>query len=849
MVNATKILAIKLRRTLLSGWKQFIALLAIGALAMTLFIGLLSNAYSLSERVEAVYSSGNMADIYVTTETYEAEDQSKIASILNEAGEEFSIENRSEVTALLGGEDSYCVITPSINRDILTISKPIDITPLTDSHTDTNFFLVDEALYEENPTLYSGNVSVSFSVVDMLASAEDLLTEEMLDTLDGLVKEGGTNVFRQKQVSLSFEVTGTMTHPENIANSSYNGSIFLVDKLSFRKALRTLITDNFNWASSIIIAYAGLADDSTYENPEIFPYSNQYLVKLSDTSKLSDLEQDIRDYFAAKEETEGGSNNLVSVTDRSTNPWSIAADTDVAESMQLCYVFPLVFFLVAILVILTTMNQVIVKERSEIGTMKAIGLSSRQILWHYISLTEILVLLACLIGCILGPIIIPVIMGFKYDLLYTLPARSFFVFPWAYALVSVAAFMLIAGFVTFMIARSELKLYPAESMRPKIIKLKKKNHTFIKKPNALSLSVNMAFRNIRVNLGKSMMVIVGVLGCTALCVCGFGIDDTLNHGIDVELENIYTSDIMVSYGYSGSFLDRLEAIEGVEDAEEYSSTVTTISSLDEDGSILQSTSSTLHMYDSDVEHLKITLPESDSECVISHKISETLDLKLGDTIAFTYDGVTYEKTVGSIVDLFASTGVFCHFSTIALSESVYSAAWVDVADGYEVSEVSTRLMDNEFVQSSTTNAETEERIAEAMSGISLITMAVKVFAILLAVVVLYNLSLMNFNDRVREIATMKVLGFSKSEIALSLVLETLFLTLIGGLLGLAVGYPFMYLVLYVNRVPLVDFLYFIFPSTYVISFFISFGVAFLVSGFLSMMTHRVKMVESLKSVE
>ena len=136
-----------------------------------------------------------------------------------------------------------------------------------------------------------------------------------------------------------------------------------------------------------------------------------------------------------------------------------------------------------------------------------------------------------------------------------------------------------------------------------------------------------------------------------------------------------------------------------------------------------------------------------------------------------------------------------------------------------------------------------------MGGIRVMTNAVKIFAILLGIVVIYNLTLMNFKERSRDIATLKVLGFNQKEIMRSLIIESLSLTLIGVLLGLALGYPFMLAVLENNIVSLVSYLYHIYFKTYIYAFLLTFGVAAVINVLLSLRIRKVRMVESLKSVE
>lgn len=844
MAKTNVVLGKRLLRTFAKGYKQFLALLGIGALAMTLFIGLISNANSLASRVEQVYTSGNMADIYVTTDAYDENDLAKITELANADSSGAVVEARTELTAILKGKTSYCVIANSIAEEEMTVSHPIEIYDLAGT-TQQTFFLVDHALYESDPEDYSGTKNVTFNMANFLSGFSSEVLEYLQTILAYSVREGGTNIFAESQLSIPFTITGTMTHPENIANSSYNSSVFLLSKKMFRQGLKDVIEANYNvLASALIETYLDMASGTDYTLPSVFPQTNQYLIKQGTDGNLEELEDEIRDYYGAKTSAD---NNLVSVTDESSNPWSVAADTDVKESLQLCYVFPMVFFLVAILVILTTISQLIVKERGDIGTLKAIGVSKGKIYAYYIALTEIILFLASVIGAIVGPILLPKILANKYDILYSLPERAFFFFPTLEAILSTIAFMAIGAFVTYLVARKELSLAPVESMRPKSITFKKGLKTPLK-VGPLSLSARMAFRNIRVNIVKSLMVIVGVLGCTALCVCGFGIDDTLQNGVDVELTKVYNSDIMLTYAYAGSFKSEVEAMDGIASCEEYYRNISTISSLDSEGNVDMSNTSYLYLFDDEVQHLGFELCSSKDEVTISHKIAETFSLSVGDTIRFSYGDNTYSRTVGRIEDLFSTTGVFAYFSTIDATPS-YLMAWVDCEDGADVTQIGLNLRTLDHIQGAATQASTRSHISSVMSGISAMTIAVKVFAILLAVVVLYNLALMNYKDRTRDIATMKVLGFRRREIALSLILETMVLTIIGALLGVLCGYPFMYLVLYVNRVPLVDFLYCVQPVSYLISFAISVGVGFLVSGFLALLTNKVPMVESLKSVE
>ncbi|MBR4812251.1 MAG: ABC transporter permease, partial [Bacilli bacterium] len=179
----------------------------------------------------------------------------------------------------------------------------------------------------------------------------------------------------------------------------------------------------------------------------------------------------------------------------------------------------------------------------------------------------------------------------------------------------------------------------------------------------------------------------------------------------------------------------------------------------------------------------------------------------------------------------------------------YSGANLDILEGYSPDEVKEKLLALSYVMQAQTQEDWAKSVSDVMGGILIMTNAVKVFAILLAITVLYNLALMNFKDRTRDIATLKVLGFSRAEIAFPLIFEMMALVAIGVGIGLFAGIPFHMGVMTLNKVELVHYIFHINPLSFVLSFVLTFVVALLVNGFYSFRSESVKMVESLKSVE
>lgn len=853
IVHPTKTNAVlrrKMLRQTLQGWKQFLAIIAIGGIAVTLFVGLLSNAQSLSDRVDLFYQQGNAADIYVTAQNYQSEDLAGISNCL-EAKD--AVEARFEMGTRLGSQNAYA----AVSYQLPSISKPVSIEAQSSEQTNTHYFMIDDAYWSKKKS-GKNESALHLDVGDKADITYDLsgyLTDDLMKQIAAAVLPSGTNVLAEKSLTVHPVVTGIMTTSENVTKATYYASTYLMSKDIFRESILTVLSANYqaSFVDNLKISLMW-GEDADIAFPDTFPQTNQYLVKLADFGTKETKETALKAFFDGKV---AAKRNLGAITDRSSNPWSIAVDTDVRESMQLTFVFPFVFFAVALLVILTTISQIILKERTQIGTMKALGLSKHQIYYHYISLTMVLVGVGTLIGCILGPIIIPYIMGQKYDILYTLPTRPFFVFPWWQALLTAAVFLLSGALVTLMVCHKEISLSPAQSMRPALVSFHSHRDVVSeitrRPPGAAHLSIKVAFRNIRVNLVKSIMVVAGVMGCTALLVCGFGIEDTLNYGISRDLNYYYDSDISLGYEAIGAtHASDFAAIAGVNIStfEEFCTLSSTLSKEKSGNEVTTKTyTSTLRFFKDDTTHWKFGLEKGSVS--ISSKIAEELSLGKGDTVNFTFNGTTYSGKVGIIYSAFTTHGVDAFYSDYpAIDQSKsYNAAFVDVNEGYTTEAVEKDITALSFVGHAESQNEMRSRIANVMSGVYIMTNAVKVFAVLLAVTVLYNLALLNFRERIRDIATLKVLGFSRHEIALSLMFEIMTLTGVGVLIGLPLGYPFMELVLYVNKVNLVAFLYHIYWPTFVYAFLITFVVAFLVNLYLTSLTGKVKMVESLKSVE
>ena len=818
--STRKLLLTKMGRDVKKGLAQLLAVFAMGTIAMTLFVGLMANAASLSKRVETLFSAGDTPDIWVVTDDFESADASSIKSLLDEGD---TMDERFLAPGKIGSHTSSILISqnkPSLSRPAVSYS-------VSEEESDEHFFIVDYALTSDGDVELGEAIdpgkeaTLSFDFASLLVGYEDLVAQ--LDE----VFIGDDNFIASGRLVFQATVTSSMQYGENIQKSAYSSSCCLLSHDIFESAFQSKLEANYSHLG--VVAINTLLGKG-------FPRSNEYMVSLGDKSTLEAKKDAIRSYFEVKEE-----NNLIEILDRSSSPWSLAADTEVKEATQLSFVFPLVFFLVALLVILTTVSQMIFKERTQIGTMKAIGVKKRDIYFHYLALIGGIALSASVIGSIVGTMLIPAIMAAKYDILYTLPARTFFVFPWYQFLAATSVFLLSALLVTFLAIRKEVSLSPAQSMRPALIKMK--GSSFLKGKKPLGLSLSMAIRNIRIAWGKSAMAVAGVAGCTALLLCGFGIQDTIDHGVEVDLDLAYTASLSLSYSTQKfdprpSYFDRDDILS----YDQYYAASTTAKY----GG--KSYVTQVRLFEDEHPFVKVNIPKG--KVAISIKLVHELGVGLGDVIEFSHSGSYLAMEVGEVYESFTFNGIQGLYSDFAGKiDKSFSGAYVQAVEGADLNALSAYFLDNDYASSSQTRVELRQRVADIVAGVSTMTNAVKVFAILLAVVVLYNLALMNFRSHARDVATLKVLGFSLPEIALSLVAESILLTLFGIAIGFGLGFPFLYGVLVVNTVSLVEFLYFIAPLTYAIAFVLTFFVSMLVNVYLSLLLGKVEMVESLKSVE
>lgn len=613
-------------------------------------------------------------------------------------------------------------------------------------------------------------------------------------------------------LELKLPITGTMIHPESLENSTYCPSFIYVGKDAFLKGLSE--------------AYSFL----TVEQIEalLIEYYNQFLIQADD------------EVFSKIKEAFGEDENFIYSLRRSDLPSNMTVDADVIQAKQLIYIFPVIFYLVAVLIILTSISQLINREGKNIGILKALGFSKGEILFHYMKIFLVLSVIGSCLGIVLGPIIVPNVMGNKYNILYQLPKMRLPFFRWEY-LYSVIILIAITALTSVFACYEAMHKVPASCLRGEnAVKMRLSFLSRFRFFQKLPLPLLMAFRNMKRKWSRTFMVVLGVLGCSALLVCGFGIEDTINYGLDLELEELIPYNVSASYSFAGSKKEEILSLEHVLQVDEYAKYSVSI----EKNKLVSS-----YLYLLPEESSVFQIDYDQDSCILSRRVAEEIDAKTGDWISFVYGNKKYSAKVTEIVDFCISQGVFLsqnHFEDIAFAPEY---CWIrSEAEGFDTL-IASDLKQMEGILSCQTIQEMKDHAEEVIASIKVMTWTIKIFAILLAVVVLYNLALLNFKERIKDIATLKVLGFSRFEVAASFIIEIIVLTFVGALLGLTLGKPLLIAVLSINENPLISYIYHVNPLSYFFTILITCGSSLFINMIFAYLTNKVQMVESLKSVE
>lgn len=566
--------------------------------------------------------------------------------------------------------------------------------------------------------------------------------------------------------------------------------------------------------------------------------------------KLADAEAELKDAEAeAKEKLKLDLYTL----DRGSNQGYLTFDNDIRIIDALSDVFPVFFVLVAALVCITTMTRMVGEERTIIGTMKAMGYSTAVTMSKYLLYASSAALIGCVLGYTLGTLLIPFLVWFSYGIIYDYARVEFYFSPLMYGLcllVTVPGSLL----VTYLVCRRELREVPAELIRPKAPKngrrilLERVTPLWRRLPFLTRLSLRNAFRFP----ARVMMLLLGIGGCTALLVAGLGCrdsiaqistyqyDEIMLYDMEVDLdEDAFASDDEAAALWSDSCglwaLTRQESVTITFEGREKSTRMI--------ASAPGSLEGLISLHDANGE---LAFP-AEGEAVITKKIAETMSLRIGDSFILTTDGgETLTLCVTGVCENYLRHYVFLDLNSLS---SRANTALLCCSEGEDPSALGAALRGEEGVNYVSLTEQERRLMEDSMRSMDLLIALVVVCSGALAFITLFNLTNINIMERVREIATVKVLGFYPKETAAYVLRENVLLSVLGAVFGLLLGKGLHYIII---RALVVDYMTFDVRIT-VLSYCLAFAVTMLFTLLTNAAMHRhlaaVDMAESLKSVE
>lgn len=551
------------------------------------------------------------------------------------------------------------------------------------------------------------------------------------------------------------------------------------------------------------------------------------------------------------------------VLDRNTNVGYVCLKNDSGVVKGIANVFPVFFFLVAALICMTTMNRMVEEQRTQIGVLKALGFSEGRIMGKYLFYSGSAAISGTLIGYVLGIHFFPLVIITAYGIVYKM-GGIYYVSDLPLALVSLTVAVLCSVGTTWLSCHKELKEVAADLMRPKAPKAGKRVFLeyvpFIWK--RLKFLQKVSVRNIVRYKKRFFMMVIGISGCTALLVMGFGVRDSVVAVADQQYEEIQLYDIGVTLKDGkmpgeadlkalDSVLEKENAagmyamektIDLVTDKGTKSINMVAVENPDEVGDFIS-----LHTKKQE----PIAYPK-EGEAVLSKKVAETYGVKKGDTILLRdSDNNEMSLKVTGICENHIYNYVYIAPESYEkqIGDLVFKNVYVSLPDEADIHEVSAALMKADGVTAVTVNSDMLNRISQMMSCMNYIVIVIIICAGALAFIVLYNLNNINITERVREIATIKVLGFYPKETASYVFRENMVLTAIGCGLGLILGKWFHRFVMGEIQIDMVSFNVQINAVSYLFSVLLTMGFAWIVNCMMTGKLERINMAESLKSID
>lgn len=817
---------------------KFLSIFAICALGVAFFAGIRATSPDMKEAGDRLYNTYNLSDISVISTSGLTADNIRDLE---------SIEGIQAVRASLF-VDAMARGTGEKEKNLCLYSMPIKLkseyAPLIDLIPDYGIDTSPE--YEMNGVeIVSGRMPLNDTEIALDNTLEGSLVKQLGDEIT-LTTSGGTVTLRvvgfiRSPMYISMFERGT----SSIGNGTSDGFAYAsgnaISSLGTKLPVMSLLNTYYTRADIVISGKEGLS-----------AYSDEY------EALVNEVTDRIEDYASTQSGTwyvQGRSGNP-GYSDYSENTDRIAAVGDV---------FPLIFFIVAALVCLTTMTRMVEEQRIEMGTMKALGYGGWQIAMKY----AVYAMSACISGGVVGAIIgfklFPYVIMKGYSIMYYLgkletPYRADIAF------MAIAAMAVCTAAATFSACYASLKEVPATLMRPKAPKAGRRvlleKIPFIWKK--LSFTSKVTVRNLFRYKKRFFMSVIGIAGSGALLVTAFGLNDSIFGIIEKQFGDIWQMDVQ-AYVYEAMPLADMQELLGKNPAnDDFDSVMFCLDSQMEckNGGRSQSGVHLLGVESAESMAGRINLHNGgapvtldDSGVVVTAKLAETLSIKTGDEINMRTGGEDHLMRVIGVADNYVYHYVYitaAYYETVFGKAMQYNGFMGNLKDGLTdetMDAMSTQLLSDSRMYTVRTIGSIYASVWDSLSILNYVVLVLILGSGMLTFVVMLNLTNINIGERMRELATLRVLGFYDKEMYAYIFRENNALSVIGAFVGLVFGKIMHLFVIRTCEVDMVMFVRSAKPLSYVYAFALTIAFSLIVNLLMRPKVRAIDMVESLKSAE
>lgn len=817
---------------------KFLSIFAICALGVAFFAGIRATSPDMKEAGDRLYNTYNLSDISVISTSGLTADNIRDLE---------SIEGIRAVRASLF-VDAMARGTGEKEKNLRLYSMPIKLkseyAPLIDLIPDYGIDTSPE--YEMNGVeIVSGRMPLNDTETALDYTLEGSLVKQLGDEIT-LTTSGGTVMLRvvgfiRSPMYISMFERGT----SSIGNGTSDGFAYAsgnaISSLGTKLPVMSLLNTYYTRADIVISGKEGLS-----------AYSDEY------EALVNEVTDRIEDYASTQSGTwyiQGRSGNP-GYSDYSENTDRIAAVGDV---------FPLIFFIVAALVCLTTMTRMVEEQRIEMGTMKALGYGGWQIAMKY----AVYAMSACISGGVVGAIIgfklFPYVIMKAYSIMYYLgkletPYRADIAF------MAIAAMAVCTAAATFSACYASLKEVPATLMRPKAPKAGRRvlleKIPFIWKK--LSFTSKVTVRNLFRYKKRFFMSVIGIAGSGALLVTAFGLNDSIFGIIEKQFGDIWQMDVQ-AYVYEAMPLADMQELLGKNPAnDDFDSVMFCLDSQMEckNGGRSQSGVHLLGVESAGSMAGRISLHNGgasvtldDSGVVVTAKLAETLSIKAGDEINMRTGGEDHFMRVIGVADNYVYHYVYitaAYYETVFGKAMQYNGFMGNLKDGLTdetMDAMSTQLLSDSRMYTVRTIESIYASVWDSLSILNYVVLVLILGSGMLTFVVMLNLTNINIGERMRELATLRVLGFYDKEMYAYIFRENNALSVIGAFVGLVFGKIMHLFVIRTCEVDMVMFVRSAKPLSYVYAFALTIAFSLIVNLLMRPKVRAIDMVESLKSAE